>query len=235
MLDKTFLRLKALVGEKAIKSLEKQKVLIFGVGGVGGHVAVALTRSSFLNIDLVDGDVFSFSNINRQIGATTKTIGKKKCLVLKEVIKEINPLCSVETYDFFYSKETKDLIDFSKYTYIVDAVDDLKAKVLIVKKAKQNGVKIISSMGAGNKFNPTGAVVEDIFKTSYCPLARILRKRLKEEGINSLNVVYSKEQPQKIDEDFVGSCYFVPAAFGNLIAFTVFKDCIAQKICDVNV
>lgn len=227
MLDETFLRLKALIGENAIKSLEKERVLIFGVGGVGGHVAIALARSAFLNIDLVDGDVFSFSNINRQIGATTKTIGQQKCLVLKEMIKKINPLCSVETYDFFYSKETKNLIDFSKYSYVVDAVDDLDAKVLIAKKAKQNSVRIVSSMGAGNKFSPTGVMVEDIFKTSYCPLARVLRKRLREEGIGSLKVVYSKEKPQKIDEDFVGSCYFVPAAFGNLIAYTVFKDCIS--------
>lgn len=226
MLAESFLRLEALVGEKAIKSLEKERVLIFGVGGVGGHVACALARSSFLKIDLVDGDVFSFSNINRQIGATTKTIGQQKCLVLKEMIKEINPSCSVETYEFFYSKKTQHLIDFSKYSYIVDAVDDLSAKVLIAKNAKQNNVRIVSSMGAGNKFNPTGVMVEDIYKTSYCPLARVLRKRLKEEGINSLKVVYSKEQPQKVDEDFVGSCFFVPAAFGNLIAYTVFKDCI---------
>ena len=226
MLAESFLRLKALIGEKSIKNLERERILIFGVGGVGGNVAAFLARSSFLNIDLVDGDVLSFSNINRQIGATTKTIGKQKCLVLKQMIEDINPRCSVKTYNFFYSKGTENLIDFSKYSYIVDAIDDLEAKVLIIKNAKQNNIKIISSMGAGNKLNPTGAVVEDIYKTSYCPLARALRKRLKEEGIKSLKVVYSKEQPLKVDENFVGSCSFVPAAFGNLIAFTVFKDVI---------
>ena len=226
MLEDSFLRLKALLLEHEFEKIKELKILIVGVGGVGGAVASALARCAVGSIDLVDGDVFSYSNINRQFGATTKTIGKSKVLVMKEKIEEINPKCSVEPFNFFYSYETKNLIDLTKYNYIVDAIDCVESKLLVVKEAKKKNIKIISSMGAGNKLNPTLVEIADIFQTSYCPLARVFRKKLRESNINSLKVVYSKEKPKEKKFSFVPSCVFVPATFGLYISYEIFKELI---------
>ena len=228
MLEESFLRLKGLIGESCFKKLKDTKILVFGVGGVGGQLVNALARSCFGRIDLVDGDVFCFSNINRQLGATTKTVGKKKVYVLKEMIEEINPSCFVKVFNFFYGQDTKKLIDFSKYSYVVDAVDSVEAKLLIVKTAKEQNIRVISSMGAGNKLDPTIVEIEDIFKTSYCPLARIFRKKLRENNIESLKVCYSKEKPKKHVERFIPSCAFVPASFGLALAYEIFKDLVLE-------
>lgn len=233
-MNNQFSRTTILIGESSMAKLANARVAIFGIGGVGGYVAEALSRSGVSSFALIDKDVVSESNINRQIIATYNTIGQSKCEVMKDRILSINPNAKVDIYNIFYLPENSDLIDFSSFDYIVDAVDTVKAKISIIKRAKELGIPIISSMGAGNKMNPTMVEVSDIYKTSVCPLAKVIRRELKKIGIKDLKVVFSKEEPidheQIIDPDskkvIPGSCSFVPSVFGLVMASEIIKDLI---------
>lgn len=233
-MSETFIRTELLLGRDGIEKLEQAKVAVFGVGGVGGYVAEALARSGVGALVLVDRDVVSESNINRQIIATTKTIGMPKTQAMKERILEINPQAQVEVRDCFFLPETAGEFDFSQYSYVVDAVDTVTAKLELVMQAKAAGVPIISSMGAGNKLDPTRFEVADIYKTSVCPLARVMRRELKKRNVKSLKVVYSKEEamtPKEILADeskrvIPGSVAFVPSVAGLVIASEVVKDIV---------
>ena len=189
-----FSRTGLLLGEKAVDYLKDCRVAVFGVGGVGGFTVEALARSGVGTIDIIDNDKVCLSNINRQIIATHKTIGMDKVDVMKERILEINPNAIVNVYKCFFLPETRDEFDFSQYDYVVDAVDTVTAKIELVMACKEADVPIISSMGAGNKLDPTAFEVADIYKTSVCPLAKVMRRELKKRGIKKLKVVYSKEE-----------------------------------------
>lgn len=226
-----FERTKLLLGNASVEKLIKSKVCIFGVGGVGGYVAEGLARCGVGTIDLVDKDIVSRSNINRQIIALEDTIGLYKVDVMKERILKINPQCNVTAYKLFYLPETENEIDFSKYDYIIDAIDTVSAKISIIENAKKNNVMVISAMGAGNKLDPMKFEISDINQTSVCPLARVMRYELKKRGIKGVKVCYSKEEPQKsnlIDENtnkqIPGSISFVPSVCGLLIAKEVVND-----------
>ncbi len=191
-----FSRTELLIGNKALEKLHKSKVAIFGIGGVGSYVVEALVRAGIENFVLVDNDVVSISNLNRQIIATTKTLEKPKVEVAKQRILEINPNAKVQIYQEFFMPESIDLVDES-VDYIVDAIDTVTAKIELVIRANKLNIPIISSMGTGNKLDPTKFEVTDIYKTSICPLAKVMRKELRTRGIKSLKVVYSKEEPIK--------------------------------------
>jgi tRNA A37 threonylcarbamoyladenosine dehydratase len=230
-MNEKFVRTGLLLGESGLHKLETSHVIVFGVGGVGGYVAEALARSGVGHIALVDKDEVSESNINRQIIATTKTIGRAKTQVMQERILEINPDAVVEVYNCFYLPDTADQFDFTKYDYVVDAVDNVTAKIELVMRAKEAGIPIIASMGAGNKLDATRFEVADIYKTSVCPLAKVMRHELKKRGVDNLKVVYSKEEPIKNDapgEDgrrsTPGSVAFVPSVAGLIIAGEVIRD-----------
>lgn len=231
-MSETFIRTELLLGMEGVETLKQSKVAIFGVGGVGGYVAEALARSGVGAFVLVDRDVVSISNINRQITATTKTIGMPKTQAMKERILEINPQAQIEIRDCFFLPENAEEFEFKEYSYVVDAVDTVTAKIELVMQAKQAGVPVISSMGAGNKLDPTRFEVADIYKTSVCPLARVMRRELKKRGVESLKVVYSKEEamtPKQILSDeskrvIPGSVAFVPSVAGLIIAGEVIKD-----------
>lgn len=225
-----FSRTELLLGNNAMQKLAKSHVAIFGVGGVGGYVAEALARCGIGTIDLIDKDVISSSNINRQIIALHSTIGRSKVDVMKERILDISPDTKVNAYKCFYLPENASDFDFGDYSYVVDAVDTVTAKLEIIARAKALQVPVISCMGAGNKLNPSAFTVDDIYNTSVCPLARVMRHELKKRGINSLKVVYSKETPIKAsvnEEDrrsTPGSIAFVPSSAGLLIASEVIMD-----------
>lgn len=223
-----FSRLEMLVGEEGIKKIKKAHIIVFGVGGVGGYVIESLVRSGIEHITIVDHDVVSTSNINRQIIANTKTVGRKKIDVMKERIHDIHPQCQVEALDIFYLPETAHLIHLENYDYVVDAIDTITAKILLAKTCEELQVPIISSMGTGNKMNPAMLQVSDIYKTSVCPLARVMRRELKKRHIQHLKVVYSKEEPIKNEKNqsLPGSNAFVPPSAGLLIASEVIKDII---------
>lgn len=221
-------RTELLIGEAALKKLKNSHVAIFGVGGVGGYVAEAIARSGIGKIDLIDKDSVSLSNINRQIVATLDTVDRDKVDVMQERIASINPACEVNAIKCFYLPETKNEFDFSKYDYVVDAVDTVTAKLQLVLEAKEKNVPIISCMGAGNKLNPTMFEVADIYKTSVCPLAKVMRRELKKRGVDSLKVVYSKEEPV-VRTTPPGSIAFVPSVAGLIIASEVIKD-----LADIN-
>lgn len=228
-MDERFIRTSLVIGEKNIDRLSQRRVAVFGVGGVGGFVCEALARSGTGKLILIDGDTVAKSNINRQIIALESTVGKQKAEVMKERILDINPNAEVNALNIFLNSETVSTIDFTQFDYIVDAVDDIKAKVLLAKLADENRIPIIAAMGAGNKTDPTKFEVSDIFKTSVCPLARIMRHELKKTGIKKLKVVYSKETPKnppyRIEgEKTVGSLAFVPSVMGLIIAGEVIKD-----------
>ena len=217
-----------MLGKDAMDRLAAARVAVFGVGGVGGYVVEALARSGIGALDLIDGDTVSESNINRQIIADSSTVGRNKVDAFKDRIKLINPECVVTPYVMFFGPDSRD-IDFSSYDYIVDAIDDVKGKLTIIKMAKDAGIPVISSMGAGNKLDPMGFEVADIYKTSVCPLAKVVRKGCRDLGIKDLKVVYSKELPVKPAVDGVrvpASVAFVPSAAGLLIASEVVKDLI---------
>ncbi len=216
-----------------MKKLSDARVAVFGIGGVGGYTAEALARSGVGALDLIDNDTVSITNLNRQIIALHSTLGKYKVDVMKERILDINPNASVKTYRCFYLPESRDEFDFSAYNYVVDAVDTVSAKIDLVLKAQESGTRIISSMGAGNKLDPTAFEIADIFSTSVCPLARVMRTELKKRGINRLKVVYSKEKPLSSSEkpagsrrSVPGSTAFVPSVVGLIIASEVIKDLI---------
>lgn len=243
-----FSRTELLFGKEAMERLEQARVAVFGIGGVGGYTVEALARSGVGTIDLIDDDKVCLTNLNRQIIATRKTIGKYKTDVMKERILEINPNAKVHVHKCFFLPETKDEFDFHQYSYVVDAVDTVTAKIQLVLEARESGVPIISSMGAGNKLDPTQFEVSDIYKTSVCPLAKVMRRELKKRHVKKLKVVYSKEKPVRPIEDMSISCRtncicppgtqhkcterrdipgsnaFVPSVVGLIIAGEVIKD-----------
>ena len=205
MLDQ-FSRTKLLYGAEAMGRLGSSRVAVFGIGGVGGYVVEALVRSGIGSLDLIDDDRVCLTNINRQILATRKTVGKYKVEVAEERVHDINPDCEVRTYKTFFLPETQDQFDFHEYDYVVDAIDTVTGKLAIIEKAKAAGVPVISSMGAGNKMNAAMFEVADIYRTSVCPLAKVMRHECRKRGIDSLKVVYSKEKPIRPLEDMSISC-----------------------------
>lgn len=228
-----FSRLAVLIGDEGIEKLSKSYIAIFGLGGVGGYIVEALARSGVGHIDLIDADTVALSNLNRQIIATHQTIGRPKTEVLKERILSINPACIVQTNQVFFSAENADSFDFKKYDYVADAIDSFASKLCLIEKVKAAHTPIISAMGAANKMHPECFEVADIYKTSVCPLAKILRKELKKRGIENLKVVYSKEDPVKSmlkDEQNIvlGSTAFTPPVVGLIMAGEIIKDILKQ-------
>lgn len=227
-----FSRFELLIGEEKLQQLQNSHVLVFGVGGVGGYVVEALVRSGIGHITIVDNDEVSLTNLNRQIIATRETIGKKKVEVMRERILSINPDCLVTGLEMFYLPENADTIDLKKYDYVVDAIDTITSKIELAMRCEKLNVPLISSMGTGNKLNPAMLEVSDIYKTSVCPLAKVMRKELKTRGVKHLKVVYSKELPIKPRQSneltnkrtVPGSSAFVPSSAGLLIASEVIKD-----------
>lgn len=239
-------RTERLIGEENTEKLQEARVAVFGIGGVGGFTVEALARSGVGRIELIDHDTVAESNLNRQIVATKAVIGREKADVMKERILSINPEAEVVVHKCFYLPENKDEFDFSRYSYVVDAVDTVTAKLTIIEEAKKAGVPVISSMGTGNKLDPTAFEVTDISKTSVCPLAKVMRRELKKRGISHVKVVYSKEEPRTPviapcsgdmpDECETGavrkkippaSIAFVPSVAGLIIAGEVIKDLCA--------
>lgn len=243
-----FSRTELLFGNEAMKKLENSRVAVFGIGGVGGYTVEALARSGVGTIDIIDDDKICITNINRQIIALTSTVGKYKVDVAEERIKDINPKAVVNKYKMFFTPETSGEFDFSQYDYVVDAIDTVTGKIELVMKANETKTPIICSMGAGNKLDPTAFEVADIYKTSVCPLARVMRTELRKRGVKKLKVVYSKEKPITPIEDMSISCRahcvcppgaarkcterrqipgstaFVPSVVGLIIAGEVIKD-----------
>ncbi|MEE1039343.1 MAG: tRNA threonylcarbamoyladenosine dehydratase, partial [Lachnospiraceae bacterium] len=248
-----FSRTQLLYGEASMQKLAACRVAVFGIGGVGGYVVEALARSGIGALDLIDDDRVCLTNLNRQILATRKTVGKFKVDVAEERIHEINPDCNVRTYKTFYLPETQDLFDFYEYDYVVDAIDTVTGKLAIIENAKEADIPVISSMGAGNKVNPAAFEVADIYETSICPLARVMRRECRKRGIDSLKVVYSKEKPIRPLEDMSISCRqhcicppgtarkctdrrdipgstaFVPSVAGLIIAGEIVNDLAAEN------
>lgn len=243
-----FSRTQLLLGESAMQELANKRVAVFGIGGVGGYACEALVRSGIGAFDLIDDDKVCLTNLNRQIIATRKTVGKYKTEVMKERMLEINPNVDVRIHNCFFLPENADKFPFDEYDYIIDAVDTVTAKISIIMKANELGIPVISSMGAGNKLDPTAFMVADIYKTRVCPLAKVMRRELKKRGIKKLKVVYSEEQPTRPIEDMSISCRtncicppgaehkcterrdipgsvaFVPSVVGLIIAGEVIKD-----------
>lgn len=243
-----FSRTQLLLGKEAMEKLKTSVVAVFGIGGVGSFTVEALARSGVGGIDIFDDDKVCLTNINRQLIATHKTVGRKKVEVMKERILDINPKCVVGAYECFYSSENVSEFDLKKYAYIVDAIDTVSSKLTLIEEAGKAGTPIISCMGAGNKLDPTGFEVADIYSTSVCPLAKVMRRELKRRGIDSLKVVYSKEEVIKPEEtediscknncicppgtkrkctvrrQVPGSVSFVPPVAGLIIASEVIKD-----------
>lgn len=225
-----FSRAELLLGEEALEKLRSARVALFGIGGVGSFAAEALARGGVGHITLVDGDTVSITNINRQLIALHSTVGKEKTAVMAERIADISPETEVETYPVVYGAENRDLLDFSIYDYVIDAIDTVTSKLILIEEAKKAGVPVISCMGTGNKFHPERFEVTDISKTSVCPLAKVMRKELKVRGIKNVKVVYSKEEPQKPAESketgkrqIPGSLSFVPPVAGLLLAGEVIR------------
>lgn len=223
-----FQRTRRLIGDDALQKLENSKVLIFGVGGVGGYVCEALARAGVGKIDIVDKDVVDITNINRQIIATTDTIGMDKVEVCRDRMQSINPGLKCEARKCFYLPETAEEFDFENYDYIVDAVDNVTAKIEIICRAKLAGVPVISCMGTGNKLDPTAFRIADIEKTKVCPLAKVVRKELRNRGVKGVKVLYSEEEPAKTGMRTPASISFVPSVAGLIIAGEVIKDLIKQ-------
>ena len=248
-----FSRTELLLGAEAMERLYHARVAVFGIGGVGSYTAEALVRSGIGTIDLVDDDRVCLTNVNRQLFATRKTVGKYKVEVARDRLLEINPRVNINIHQCFYLPETAEQFDFSQYDYVVDAIDTVTGKIMLVEQANSAGTPIISSMGAGNKLDPTAFEVADIYKTSICPLARVMRRELKKRGIKKLKVVYSKEPPMTPIEteeiscrfncicppgterkctdrrQIPGSTAFVPPVVGLIIAGEVIKDIAMPK------
>lgn len=225
-----FSRAELLLGEEALEKLRSARVALFGIGGVGSFAVEALARGGVGHITLVDGDTVSITNINRQLIALHSTVGKEKTAVMAERIADISPETEVETYPVVYGAENRDLLDFSIYDYVIDAIDTVTSKLILIEEAKKAGVPVISCMGTGNKFHPERFEVTDISKTSVCPLAKVMRKELKVRGIKNVKVVYSKEEPQKPaastetgKRQIPGSLSFVPPVAGLLLAGEVIR------------
>ena len=236
-MENQFSRTERLLGKENMEKLAAARVCIFGIGGVGGYVAEALARSGVGHLELVDNDVICLSNLNRQIIATHETLGQYKVDVMKERILSINPTAEVTVYKCFYLPETRAQFDFTNYDYVVDAIDTVAGKIALVLQAEESGTPVISSMGAGNKLDPTAFHVADIYQTSVCPLAKVMRRELKKRGVKKLKVVYSKEQPVAVQNGeeslqssprriIPGSIAFVPSVAGLIIAGEVVKDLV---------
>lgn len=225
-MENQYTRSVAVLGEDAITKLKNCSVAVFGVGGVGSYTVEALARAGVGAIDLIDNDTFNVTNMNRQLYATHKTIGQYKVDVARDRILDINPECKVTAHKMFYLPENADGLDLSQYDYIVDAIDTVAAKVELIVRADKVGTKIISSMGTGNKLHPEMFEITDIYKTSVCPLAKVMRTRLKKEGIKKLKVVYSKEEPITNPDNIIGSVPFVPSVAGLIIAGEVIKEIV---------
>ncbi len=231
-----FSRTELLLGERALERLKKARVAVFGLGGVGGYAVEALARSGIGTLDLIDHDTISLTNINRQILATHETVGMEKAIAAANRVRSIHPDATVHAHTVFYTPETQDQFDFSAFDYIIDAIDTVTGKLALIQNAQKVGTPIISSMGTGNKLDPTAFKVADISKTTFCPLARIMRKELRHRGIEHLKVVYSEEEPltpaQSLQEEapgrrqLPGSVSFVPSVAGLIIAGEVIKDLI---------
>lgn len=223
-----FLRTEMVLGKEAMIKLSNSRIIVFGVGGVGGFVVEGLARSGVRYIDVVDNDTVSITNINRQLIALTSTIGKPKVEVIKDRILDINPSCVVNTYNQYYDKDN--MIDISNYDYVIDCIDTVTSKLLLISEAKRLNVNIISSMGTGNKIDPSKLMITDLSKTSVCPLARVMRYELRKRGITSLKVLFSNEEPKKVTIDekrhIPGSVSFVPSVAGLMIAGYVINDLI---------
>lgn len=233
-----FIRTEMLIGDDALGQLADARVAVFGVGGVGSYVVEALARAGVGALDLIDKDTVSLSNINRQLIALHSTVGKSKVSVARERVLDINPSCTVTTYEDFFLPETSDKWRFEDYTYVVDAIDTVTGKLELISAAKRAGVPIISSMGTGNKLDPSKFAIADISQTSICPLARVMRKECKKRGLENFKVLYSTEEalkpgfkPEDSDnpgrKDTPGSISFVPSVAGLMIAGEVIKDIIA--------
>ncbi len=218
-----------LIGEEAVEALREARVAVFGLGGVGGHAAEALARSGIGHFVLVDSDRVAMSNLNRQAVATVKTLGMEKTEAMRQRILEINPEAEIELRSCFFLPETADTFDFSRYSYVVDAVDTVTAKLELVLRAQAAGTPIISSMGAGNKLDPSRFRVTDIYKTSVCPLARVMRRELKDRGVKQLKVVYSDEPPV-LRERVPASIAFVPSVAGLMMAGEVVRDLTVKAL-----
>ncbi len=241
-----FTRTELMLGEEAMERLGKARVAVFGIGGVGGHTAEALVRSGIGAIDIIDDDKVALSNVNRQIFATLSQVGRYKVDVAEERLRDINPDAVITKHRVFFTPETAEQFDFSLYDYVVDAIDTVTGKLELVERARAAGTPIICSMGAGNKLDPTAFEVTDIYKTSVCPLARVMRYELKKRGVKKLKVVYSKEQPiaptEKRTDNAVegrsgaakkqspGSNAFVPSVAGLILAGEVIKDIAFAKV-----
>lgn len=247
-----FVRTELQLGADAMETLAHARVAVFGVGGVGGYVVEALARSGVGALDLIDDDRVSLSNINRQILATHSTVGRHKVDVAAERVRDINPQAVVKAWKTFYTPQTAELFDFTQYDYVVDAIDTVTGKLALVQQAQEAGVMVISAMGAGNKLDPTAFRVTDIYKTSGCPLARVMRKELKKRGIKGLKVVFSTEEPTPPDPELMQACVerdlaqpdtnrpgkpkrqvpgsnaFVPAVAGLILAGEVVRDLIRR-------
>jgi len=227
-MENQFERTEKLIGKENMQKLHNTKVAIFGIGGVGSYVVEGLVRAGIENFVLVDNDKISVSNINRQIHATHETIGNYKVEEMEKRILKINPNAKVEKYNIFFMPDTKEQIINKKIDYIVDAIDTVTAKIEIIKQAKMLNIPIISSMGTGNKLDPTKIEVTDLYKTTICPLAKVMRKELRKENIENLKVVYSKEEPIKTGDRIPGSVSFVPSVAGFIIASEIIKDLIKR-------
>ena len=237
-MSEAFSRTELIYGPDVMQHFARCRVAVFGIGGVGGYVVEALARTGIGALDLIDSDRVCLSNINRQILATTKTVGRYKVDVAEERIRDISPDCTVRTYRIFYLPNTQDRFDFRNYDYVVDAIDTVTGKLTIIENAKRAGVPVISSMGAGNKTDPAAFEVADLYDTSVCPLAKVMRRECKKRGITSLKVVYSKEKPVSVREGAVqeetrrrstpGSTAFTPSAAGLIIAGEVVNDLAGQ-------
>jgi len=220
-----FDRTRMLIGQEKMNKLAAAKVLVFGVGGVGGYVCEALVRAGVGTIDIVDKDVVDITNINRQIIATHETVGRPKVEVCRERMLSINPALVCEARECFYLPERAGEFDFAAYDYVVDAVDNVTAKIDIICQAKAAGTPVISSMGTGNKLDPTAFRITDIEKTKVCPLAKVVRKELRQRGVKGVKVLYSEEEPARAEEGKTpASISFVPSAAGLIIAGEVIRD-----------
>ncbi len=247
-MEEQFCRTELLLGSRAMERLAQSRVAVFGIGGVGGYVVEALARSGIGAIDLIDHDQVSLSNLNRQIIATRETVGKNKVEIMRERILAIHPDCKVTVHPCFYLPETAERFQFSNYSYVVDAIDTVTGKIQLILQAQEAGVPVISCMGTGNKLNPAEFMVADLYETTICPLAKVMRKELKKRGVEQLKVVYSREKPiavkqskeilanhsQKPEDSagrrkaVPGSVSFVPPVAGFILASEVIKDLIAD-------
>ena len=228
-MDNRFLRSEMLFGSENMQTLKNSKIIIFGAGGVGGAVIEALARGGIGHIAVVDNDVVDITNINRQLLATENTVGMKKNAAAALRIKSICPETAVEEFDLFYLPETADNIDLSNYDYIIDAIDNVTAKLELISRAVSLNIPIISCMGTGNKIHPEMLEIADISKTSVCPLARVMRRELRNRGINHLTVLYSKEEPFSRNSQIPASSSFTPPVAGYLIASRVIRDILNLK------